>query len=219
MKARIALSLALVGLVSAGIVLLGRSAGLGEREHARPPEAPAPDAARLERLEEELARLRRAVDELAGELRTSRSEVAARVPRGASPAGEGLTRAELQSELRALENRLASELRAAADDRPSPSPTAEILERIKAPGASPDWAAWQPVIDLWNQDRDAARREVKLLCAEQVLERFGAPTDVWSNTNGITWQYARDLDPVLRTHGLEILLRIPDGYVTQLVIR
>ena len=75
------------------------------------------------------------------------------------------------------------------------------------------------VMALWREDHDLARKEVKLLIDRQILERFGPPTDVWSNTNGITWQYARDFDPVTEKYGTDIILRMPNGYVTQLAVR
>lgn len=93
------------------------------------------------------------------------------------------------------------------------------VARIRELGGEVAWHAWDPILELWDEDRDAARREVKLLTDVEVLDRFGPPTDVWSNTSGITWQYAKDLDPVTGEPGTEVILRMPAGYVTQLAVR
>ena len=94
-----------------------------------------------------------------------------------------------------------------------------VLEAMQDPNHGIDWGAWQPILDLWEHDRAEARSKVKLMTEEQVLQRFGPPSDVWSNTQGITWQYARGVGADGQGHELEILLRIPNGYVTQLVVR
>ena len=101
----------------------------------------------------------------------------------------------------------------------SGSSQASVLERVRNSKGVINWAAWQPILDLWHSDPDAARKELKLLSADRVLERFGPPTDIWTVSQGITWQYARDFDPVEESWGLEIILRVPDGYVTQLAVR
>ena len=54
--------------------------------------------------------------------------------------------------------------------------------------------------------------------ADELIERYGPPTDVWTNTNGLTWQYAR-VDPVDPGKIQEVILRLPDGYVAQLAYR
>jgi hypothetical protein len=94
-----------------------------------------------------------------------------------------------------------------------------VLERIKDADRPADWAAWAPILALWRDDPEAARAAVKLLTDQEVLDRFGTPTDVWSVEQGITWQYARDKDPVDGGYGTEIILRVPKGYVTQLAVR
>lgn len=94
-----------------------------------------------------------------------------------------------------------------------------VLDRIKDADRPADWAAWAPILALWRDDPGAARAEVKLLTDQEVLDRFGTPTDVWSVDQGITWQYARDKDPADASWGTEIILRVPKGYVTQLAVR
>lgn len=204
-----------------GVILgwLGRGALEGER--GRP--ARADDAApaildgRLERIERELALLR-------AELETARQPLVVpagppapagdRRPLGEQPTGD----ARVLAALAGLEERLDA-LAARATTESSAADQAALLERLKDPTRTIDWGAWDAVLSVWDRDRDEARRMLKLSSAEQVLERFGPPTDVWSNTSGITWQYGRHWDPALERYALEILLRIPAGYVTQLIVR
>jgi hypothetical protein len=180
-------------------LLLQRRDRVEQRGAVTPEGVREVDDGRLDRLEQELALLRSSVEDLTAAFRDARmqSPPSQRVPaEGGAPATD-----RILDELGAMEARLTNQLRNAQTD-PSDAATVDaLLGRIKAPDAFPD------------------RKEVKLLTAEQVLERFGAPTDVWSNTNGITWQYARDWDHVREKYELEIILRIPDGYVTQLAVR
>ena len=75
------------------------------------------------------------------------------------------------------------------------------------------------MLALWRSDPELAREEVRLMTAAEVLDRFGQPTDIWVVAQGITWQYARDENPTTGKFGTEIILRIPDSYVTQLAVR
>ena len=136
--------------------------------------------------------------------------------------GAGLAEAQVErllAELRAMEFRLRSELHGVAGTEDDVERTAALVERMRGTDAEVDWYAWDPILALWDADREAARAELKLMTAEEVIDRFGPPTDVWSNTNGITWQYARGYDALAEKYQDEIILRMPDGYVTQLAVR
>lgn len=89
----------------------------------------------------------------------------------------------------------------------------EVFESIRNDPRDPDWSEWDAVVALWHGDPEVARDQVEMLSAAEVLERFGPPTDVWQNENGLTWQYADD------ARVEEIILRVPEGYVTRLVVR
>ena len=176
-------------------------------------------------LQRELSLLRRSIEE-----RPEREELTApitREPEAVSDTdrqplqGPTTSNEEILAAIRALEAKLVSDERDGAEleEGTIPLSSEELLERMKDPTRGIDWAAWDPIVNLWHQDKNEARKAVKLLTDEQVLERFGPPTDVWSNAQGITWQYARDWDPVRKKFGTDIILRIPDGYVTQLAVR
>ena len=59
---------------------------------------------------------------------------------------------------------------------------------------------------------------IEYFCAFSA-ERFGPPSDVLVNPNGLTWQYALPADGLTGVLPLEVILRIPDGYVVQLAVR
>lgn len=221
------LALALAAL-AAGAAVWALTASAGSS--ARPPlAAETGDGERLTRIEAQLAELRAAIEDLAR--RDARPGPGGPVRRDAAapatdpaedPAGESARGAEDEAwrlALAALETRLVDELAALRDGLRRDLDRELVPERIRDAGRAIDWGAWEEVVARWHEDPDRARREVKLLTADEVLERFGPPSDVLVNANGLTWQYARPVDPATGVRPLEIILRIPDGYVVQLAVR
>jgi len=135
------------------------------------------------------------------------------------PTDEAREARDLVLELRALAAELRRELEAtreALDERTTPD---ERIRRMREEGRAIDWAAWDEVLAVWRTSPTEAQAMVELLRPADLLERFGPPTDVWSNPLGLTWQYARDRDPATDAWRLEIILRLPEGYVTQMAVR
>lgn len=89
------------------------------------------------------------------------------------------------------------------------------LARMREEGRGIDWAALNALVATWRFDRDAAEKDVELLTAEQVLDRFGPPSRVYTNTNGLHWEYAGEGAGDWQ----QVILRVPDGYVTNLIVR
>lgn len=89
------------------------------------------------------------------------------------------------------------------------------LARMREEGRGIDWAALNALVATWRFDRDAAEKDVELLTAEQVLDRFGPPSRVYTNTNGLHWEYTGKGAGDWK----QVILRVPDGYVTNLIVR
>ena len=207
------------------VVLLGLAWWLGTRSQAS---STADDgtALRLDTIQRELAVLRRAVEALAERDETVSPPVlregAPRLPLTSSPVGDdalGAPIGDWRLALSSVETRLLDELAALREHLITELDRELVPTLIRDGAGEVNWGAWEEVVALWHEDPDRARADVKLLTAEEVLDRFGAPSDVFVNPNGLTWQYARDPDPTTGRPPLEIILRIPDGYVVQLVVR
>lgn len=176
---------------------------------------------RLDELYAELQRTNRELAELRGVLRLAPAE-----RRPATPAGEDeLPAVRIEPDdpataaaLAALERRLLIELEATRELIRRETGAERLVERIRNARRDVDWTAWEDVIAAWRRDPEEARRMVKLLTVDELLERYGPPTNVWSNTNGLTWQYQRT-HPLEPTRVQELILRVPAGYVAQLAYR
>lgn len=175
------------------------------------PEAASSDALALalRELGQEVSELRRAVEELQGApLREpvdsgGTSDAAAR-------SGQGRELARLEASMRAEFDALRSLIE--LGERHA------LVDAIRSDKRHADWTAWEEVIAAWRRSPEEARKLVKLLTSDELIDRFGPPTDVWANQLGLTWQYEREhpLDPGLTQ---EIILRLPDGFVAQLAVR
>jgi len=69
-----------------------------------------------------------------------------------------------------------------------------------------DWAAWNELWGVYQGDEKAARDRVRLLTVDQLLDRFGAPTEVAS---GMWYYYTPD-----ESEPLNVQVQVVDGYVT-----
>lgn len=166
--------------------------------------------ASVEALRTEVAALRRLVEELGA----AGAHAGRREPVDAAPER---TPAELRDELARLEGTVRTgfaELRALIElgERHA------LVESIRSNRRDVDWTAWEEIIAAWNRDPEEARKAVKLLTSDELIERFGPPTDVWANQMGLTWQYER-VHPLNPDRTQEVILRLPDGYVAQLAVR
>jgi len=174
---------------------------------------------RLDELQVELALLRASVGRLdvADVVRPAPTTTRQPAMAGDPPTDTGTDAEALNAALARLENTFRLELEKTRE-LITESGAAGLVERIRSDRRHVDWAAWEDVIVVWKRDMDEARRMVKLMTADELIERYGPPTDVWTNTNGLTWQYAR-IDPLDATKLQEVILRLPDGYVAQLHYR
>lgn len=214
--------IAAIALLAGGLVWVLNH---GSEETALEPNA-AVDL-RLARVEAALADLREAIERLEVQSRvglTSPRPEGARSPVDAGggspdePAQAGASGAS-GPDLAGLEVRLMDELARLREELRRDLDRELVPSRIRDAGLAIDWGAIEEVVALWHEDPEKARREVKLLTTGEVLARFGPPSDVLVNSNGLTWQYAMDPDPATGKRPLEIILRIPDGYVVQLAVR
>ena len=166
-------------------------------------------AAALRELGREVGALRQAVEELQG------APLREPVESGESDAASD--RPALRRELADLEASMRSEfesLRALIElgERHA------LVDAIRSDKRHIDWTAWEEVIAAWRRSPEEARKMVKLLTSDELIERFGPPTDIWANQMGLTWQYKRD-HPIDTELTQEAILRLPDGFVAQLAIR
>lgn len=226
---------AMMPIVVGGVMALagmGVGVAFALRQDPPPPAVASPEHGsaelaaierRLERIEAALGRLAvRAPDDELQAPRTSPAGARRPATTPVDDASRPLAQSEIDQVLAALqrtEDALRRELQLTREVVGDEAVRGDTLERIRDEPRPIDWYAWDEILELWNEDPDLARKEVKLLTDEEVLDRFGTPTDVWSNTNGITWQYARDLDATTGKYATEVILRIPAGFVTQLAVR
>lgn len=218
-------------LLAVSLLLAGGLVWVLNHGSGRGPEAPTASTAgadlRLARIEAALAELREAIDRL--EVRSTVGLIPPPAEGGRSPAdaGDDLANKEAQpgvsgasgSDLAGLEVRLMDELARLREELRQDLDRELIPTRIREAGLAIDWGAIEEVVALWHEDPAKARSEVKLLTTGEVLARFGPPSDVLVNSNGLTWLYAMDPDPSTGKLPLEMILRIPDGYVVQLAVR
>ena len=125
-------------------------------------------------------------------------------------AGAGEQVAELTGLVRTLEEELRAQ-RAAADSDESRK---KRLERLRAENPETDWPAVYEVIADWGVDEEATARRLKLLSDETLLERFGSPTEMWGNAQGVHWVYGDGYDEAAKEYATELYLLVVDGTVT-----
>jgi len=181
----------------------------GDDESAKEAASSEAFAQALRELRGEVSELRRAVEEL--------QDAPLREPVDSGEAGDATGWSGQGRELARLEASMHAEfeaLRALIElgERHA------LVEAIRSDKRHVDWTAWEEVIEAWRRSPEEARKLVKLLTSDELIERFGPPSDVWANQLGLTWQYERQhpLDPGLTQ---EIILRLPDGFVAQLAVR
>jgi len=88
------------------------------------------------------------------------------------------------------------------------------LDQLREEKREVDWGAWDTFISDWHLDQEQAAGELKLVTGQELMNRYGPPTEVWSNEKGMHWIYGRDYDPVAEKYATEIYLRFHDGQVT-----
>ncbi len=161
----------------------------------------------LEDLRREIEYLRGAVEELQADRGSRRESLNIS---GEGPSASNRDLAQLESTMRAEFESLRTLI--GLGERHA------LVEAIRSDKRHVDWTAWEDVIATWKRDPEEARKMVKLLTSDELIKRFGPPTDVWANQLGLTWQYKRyhPLDTELTQ---EIILRLPDGFVAQLAVR
>lgn len=192
---------------------------LGQQVVRRAPERPsgAHDTSaggdpRLESIAQELAEIRRL---LALRPAPVAGESAPSGRRALHEDGTASDDAPTLAAIGALQERLDREfdaLRHALHDRETAQ---QRLARLRDEGRGIDWAALNALVATWRFDKAAAEKEVELMTTETVLDRFGPPSRVWTNTNGIHWEYAGEGAGDWK----QVILRVPDGYVTNLIVR
>lgn len=177
------------------------------------PVAVARDTA-IEELRREVASLRTSIEDLRAELgRGPRRALDEPVEPPDSTSAVGISSRELA--------RLEASMRSGFDELRALIELGErhaLVDAIRSDKRHIDWTAWEEVIAAWRRDPKEARQMIKLLTSDELIDRFGPPTDVWANQMGLTWQYKRD-HPVEAGLTQEIILRLPDGFVAQLAVR
>jgi hypothetical protein len=195
-------------------IVLGIALGLGlsSRAPARPASAqggPAVGEAQLEAIAIELGEIRRLLAVVPpGTVPTERRPVG-------ENAGESTDASPVLGAIALLENNIGAqlaELRRLLEEVESP---ANRLARVRDEGRTIDWAALNSLVATWRYDKEAAEKEVELLSVERVIDRFGPPARVWTNSNGLHWEYAGEGAGDWK----QVILRVPDGYVTNLIVR
>jgi hypothetical protein len=86
----------------------------------------------------------------------------------------------------------------------------ERLEAMRAARPEADWEALDPLVALYRVDSRAARGEVLLASAAQVVERYGTPDLIWGDVN---WVYGRGWIPVREAWALQVVFQVRDGFV------
>jgi hypothetical protein len=94
----------------------------------------------------------------------------------------------------------------------------QSLVDVRNENPTPKWGELQNTISLWTQDQVKAQNELVMLSEKEVLLKFGAPTEVWSNNSGINWLYGSGLDPE-GGYQTEVWLLFLDGHVTVLGVK
>ena len=92
------------------------------------------------------------------------------------------------------------------------------LAELKEQNPDTKWNDLQNIIDLWHTDEESALEEMRLLSFEDVIRRYGAPTEMWSNEKGTNWIYGEGTDPA-GGYQTEVWLLFRDGFVTMLGVK
>lgn len=206
-------SVAWLVLAALGGFVIGQQ--VAERMPRRPSsahDASVADDPRLESIAQELAEIRR---QLALRPAPVAGAVVPPERRILHEDGTATDDAPTLAAIEALQQHLDREidaLRHAISDRETAQ---QRLSRLRDEGRGIDWAALNALVATWRFDKSAAEKEVELMTTETVLERFGPPSRVWTNTNGIHWEYAGEGAGDWK----QVILRVPDGYVTNLIVR
>ena len=82
-----------------------------------------------------------------------------------------------------------------------------------------DWIEVERLLANWSNDPEGTRSSVRLLPASELLRRFGSPTELWNNAEGLHWFYQRAKDPASERFLTEVYFRLTDGRVTLLDVR
>ncbi len=164
------------------------------------PDAPAQGT--LRRIEDTLSRIEERLAAL--ELREGNA-------RTAVPAGqEDLT--TLISSLSELRQELALQIEENRERN------ARTLAELKEKHPDVKWTNLQALIDQWHVDEGKALEDARLLSMEDVIERYGSPTELWSNEKGTNWIYGEGEDPE-GGYETEVWLCFQDGLVTMLGVK
>lgn len=96
--------------------------------------------------------------------------------------------------------------------------SARTLADLKKEHPEIKWTNLQALIDLWHVDQQKALEDARLLSMEDVIERYGSPTELWSNEKGTNWIYGEGEDPE-GGYSTEVWLCFQDGLVTMLGVK
>ena len=120
--------------------------------------------------------------------------------------------AEIQAQLERREIKLASG--AALQRTPQLSSLHEVREEKK----EVDWVECRNFISDWKADPESAKEDLVFKSDRELMQRFGPPTEVWSNEKGTHWVYGEDYNDLTEKYETEIFVRLRDGYVTLVAV-
>ncbi len=131
---------------------------------------------------------------------------AARQPDARAPATE---LAEVAARLREVERLLALQ----GERLVELAPDAGLAELARERGEA-DWESLEEFRRRFRGDDSGATGELRLLGYRDVIDRFGAPTESWSNERGTHWIYGDGHDAAEGGYQREVYVRFQDGLVT-----
>jgi len=207
----------LLALSTAGLIVLLARSESQERHDPRSSVEPAGNGLAavgpaLRSIEERLAH----IEDILVDMESTASVPALPDDRGpASVEQESPTEIDrLRGQLEQLQLTVAAQVEAASSERRLRRSARELATAHP----EPRWDELQELMDLWFADEALALRDLRLASVEDVIRRFGAPMDVWSNDLGTNWVWGQGDDPA-GGYQTEVWICFKDGYVTMLGVK
>ena len=98
--------------------------------------------------------------------------------------------------------------------RAAPAFGGESLVSVRDRRKATNWPALDRLLDQWRLDEDAANRSQYFQTPRDLMEVYGAPTDIYRPPNGMLFHYRKPGDSV--DHAW--YFRIQDGFVVEFFV-
>lgn len=92
------------------------------------------------------------------------------------------------------------------------------LASLKREHPQTKWSEVQKLRDSWQLNEQQTLEDTRMLMVQDVMARYGKPTEMWSNAEGLNWIYGEDKDAEGR-YQREVWLFFRDGFLTKMGVK